>query len=139
MKWGRWKDVADDFIFGPAARAGRNGFVARLPSGISSREHLFDLLTHALRLPPYFGRNWDALEECLRDLSWIMARRVILVHGDLPGLESDDLRVYIDILSNSVRHWRRKQGHELLVVFPHRAKNDVVSLLGHVPGEARGN
>jgi RNAse (barnase) inhibitor barstar len=28
---------------------------------------LFDALASALALPDYFGRNWDALDECLRD------------------------------------------------------------------------
>jgi RNAse (barnase) inhibitor barstar len=29
---------------------------------------LFEALSSALELPDFFGRNWDALEECLRDL-----------------------------------------------------------------------
>ena len=28
---------------------------------------LFDALASALALPDYFGGNWDALDECLRD------------------------------------------------------------------------
>lgn len=36
--------------------------------GIRTPERLFDELSRSLDLPDYFGRNWDALDECLRDL-----------------------------------------------------------------------
>ncbi len=35
-------------------------------SGVASKDELLAALGQALRLPPYFGNNWDALEECLR-------------------------------------------------------------------------
>ena len=28
---------------------------------------------------PYFGHNWDAMNDCLRDLSWISFRSLVLV------------------------------------------------------------
>lgn len=37
---------------------------------IRSKPDLIDALTRVLPLPGYQGRNWDALEESLRDLSW---------------------------------------------------------------------
>lgn len=43
-------------------------FTAGSVDGVELGEgELFDALASALELPDYFGRNWDALDECLRD------------------------------------------------------------------------
>jgi RNAse (barnase) inhibitor barstar len=111
-------ELVDD----PRAVAAAPGeFLARIPAGLDGRDALFDALTRALRLPDYFGRNWDALDECLRDLGWIGARRVLLVHEDLPRLPARDGRIYLELL-------RDDAGEGLAVYFPSSARTEIDAL-----------
>ncbi len=38
-------------------------------SAISTREDLHHLISTAFAFPGYYGRNWDAFDECIRDVS----------------------------------------------------------------------
>jgi RNAse (barnase) inhibitor barstar len=44
---------------------------------ITSADALFSKLAQALELPDYFGHNWDALDECLRE---VLGDMLLLVH-----------------------------------------------------------
>lgn len=93
-------------------------FIAEIPSGLTNRQDLFKALQDNLKLPNYFGYNWDALAECLRDLSWIMQKRVIIIHHDIPVLAKKEIEEYMDILATGMRYWKNSEQHELLVFFP---------------------
>jgi hypothetical protein len=63
-----------------------------------------------LRLPDWFGANWDGLEDTLRDLAWWPAGasgRVIFVRGDLAAAtnQSGDAAVLRDILRTAIDWW----------------------------------
>jgi hypothetical protein len=107
----------------------RGAHVARIPAGIDGKTALFRALVPALALPDWFGANWDALEECLRDLSWIEKRTVALVHEDLPALPQKELATYLSILSDSVADWKEDDEHALAVVFPAKAEKAVRALV----------
>lgn len=49
---------------------------------IQTENQLLKDISEAMLFPDYFGNNWDALEECLRDMEWIPAKGyVLLVHN----------------------------------------------------------
>jgi hypothetical protein len=100
----------------------RGAHVAPIPAGIDSKTALFRALVPALALPDHFGANWDALDECLRDLSWIGKKTVALVHEDLPALPKRELATYLAILSDAVNDWKEGEEHALLVHFPAAAE-----------------
>ena len=62
-------------------------------------------IAKALRFPDWFGGNWDALEDCLGDLSWRPGNGHVLVFRNWQTLSSDDLGVLIDVLRSSAEYW----------------------------------
>lgn len=94
-----------------------------IPKSVSSKSDLLGLLAEGLSFPEGFGANWDALFDCLRDLSWIRERRVVIAHESIPaGLSADDLRAYLGLLGDAVVSWQTNPGeHELIVIFPKSA------------------
>jgi hypothetical protein len=97
---------------------GPDVYLADLPPALRTKEQLLDALSAALRFPSYFGRNWDALDECIQDLGWIAEKKVVLHHSGVP-LRDDipNLRIYLDILSLADRHWQTDPLHGFVVAF----------------------
>ena len=75
---------------------------------ISSKAALFEKLRQAFGLPDYFGQNWDALEECLRDLPTEQRKGFLTVidSGEaLLGLPERDFQTFISILRSTAHFW----------------------------------
>lgn len=62
-------------------------------------------IAQALSFPDWFGGNWDALEDCLGDLSWRPGNSHVLIFRNWQALSSDDLGVLIDVLRSSAEYW----------------------------------
>lgn len=85
----------------------------------ADREGLFDRLTQALRLPGDFGRNWDALADSVRDLSWLKAPGYILLFDHAEGMRDtheEDFDTLLDILEEAVDYWQ-EAGSPFFVFF----------------------
>jgi hypothetical protein len=94
-----------------AVRGSALSFV-RIP--YAEKEALLKNLAAALEFPQWFGGNWDALEDCLSDLSWRKAAGHVLLFEEVkPG---DDLGVLIDVLQSSAEFWAGR-GKPFFAVF----------------------
>jgi RNAse (barnase) inhibitor barstar len=51
-------------------------------SSIATEENLFSAVAKELRFPEYFGKSWDALDECLRDMQWLPSKGYVLFVRD---------------------------------------------------------
>jgi hypothetical protein len=117
------------FSFGPLGFDTSEVFYARLSPEIYKSEQLFQALYQLLWLPGYFGFNWNALQDCLTDLSWIRERKVVLEHAELPKIPEADLKIYLEILRDAVLDWKHGDDHSFEVVFNAEDRNRVIELL----------
>src|SRR5436190_8742793 len=70
----------------------------------------------ALDFPDWFGRNWDALEDCLGDLSWRKADGHVLLIAHFDGVPRDELGVLREVLAASAEFWAGR-GRPFFAVF----------------------
>jgi RNAse (barnase) inhibitor barstar len=81
-------------------------------SGCTDKQDLLGRLARDFGFPEWFGRNWDALSDCLLDLQWQPAARgylLILEHAaQLGASEPATLAVAVEILRDAAGDWARR-------------------------------
>lgn len=80
-------------------------------TGVADRQAFMDRCAADLGLPDWFGRNWDALADCLTDLSWWPAEpggRRLHVRGwrGFAAVLPREWRIVKDILRDAELFWR---------------------------------
>ena len=106
-----------------------SSYVARLPLGLMTTSDLLAAIATQLRVPEYFGFNWNALSDCLRDFHWLQQHTVVLVHQDLPKVSDSELLIYLELLVDAVQSWQPGEVHALRVVFPEHSRTNVLRLI----------
>lgn len=97
---------------------------------IRQKNELFHLYSLELNFPSYFGNNWDALYDCLIDLSWIKNRTIFIIHEDIPLKSiSIEQKKYIELLCDLITSWQGSEIHNLNVYFPEKCKKEIEGLL----------
>lgn len=65
----------------------------------------------AMGFPDYFGRNWDALDESIRDLAWVPATGYVLLFDRFERFTHADLSAWetvLDVFRSAAEHWQRQ-------------------------------
>ena len=78
-------------------------------AAIQSKLELLDAMAATLDFPDYFGRNWNAADECLRDMPWVSGQRVVLLVRDarrLMGNETVEFDIFLDVVTDAAELWR---------------------------------
>ena len=78
-------------------------------AGVLEKNELLARLARGLHFPAWFGGNWDALEDCLTDLSWLEGDGHVLLLESGSGLNADDFGILADVLSSSARFWAERR------------------------------
>ena len=104
-------------------------YFARLTSDIKQTDYVLNALCYLLAFPGYFGFNWNALFDFLRDFSWISEKKIVLFHEQLPNIPEEDLKIYLDILNEAALSWGDDDSHELEVVFMECDKARILEIM----------
>lgn len=111
--------------------------IAPVPAGLRSTRELLAAVGKELGFPWYYGGNFDAFWDCVRTLEGIAARRVALVHRDLPALPAGDLTIYIELLRDACLYWDKPSAsHRFEVWFPKALEAEVRARLDACPPTA---
>jgi hypothetical protein len=81
------------------AEAESAGITVHVVDSPRSKMAALDAIGAALSFPPWYGRNLDALEDCLRDLSWLPAGPHALIWVNPAALP--ERAVFEDILAGA--------------------------------------
>lgn len=93
--------------------AAQNGFaVFRVDlAGAADKAALLKAIGDAMTFPDWYGRNWDALLDCLADLGWQPADGyvVILEHCDgIHGHAEADFVTALQVFEAAANEWREQ-------------------------------
>jgi RNAse (barnase) inhibitor barstar len=76
---------------------------------VQGKSEFLARLAKALKFPHFFGMNWDALNDCLTDLSWLDDKGwvVILINGqELAAKNQNDFNTAIEVFQAAAEYWR---------------------------------
>lgn len=87
-------------------------------AGCATKAELLDRTARAFKFPDWFGHNWDALADCLTDLSWLPASGYTVVIAHAQGLrqaEPGTWSTFLDVLQEASAFWK-DEGIDVLIV-----------------------
>ncbi|MDO5068136.1 MAG: barstar family protein [Propionibacteriaceae bacterium] len=76
---------------------------------------LIRLFATTFRFPGYFGGNWSALDDCMRDLAWLQEGHIVVRLRGMDALAEREPALHLELI-DSVELWRAHwQGRDQVV------------------------
>lgn len=97
------------------------------------KDDLLAALAIALKLPDWFGNNWDALIDCLCDLSWKPAPGYVLFiegHDAMRTAHPGDFKAALEIFAETADYWRDEDVPFWTLITPSADGKHFLPLLG---------
>ena len=77
---------------------------------LASKAGLLGRAARALNFPKWFGKNWDALNDCLTDLSWLDGQGWVIIFENSKDLASRKPQVFhsaVEVFQSANDYWRQ--------------------------------
>lgn len=119
-----------------ADRADVDPAIARVAElrGPTSKGSFLDELARGLGLPAWFGRNWDALEEILRDPDPADDRAIVIVWHDPDRLPSGDRATAREVFRAVAAARRSARKRPLVVLTPPSSRSERQAMASQTRG-----
>lgn len=75
-------------------------------NAIKSKKEFLFMMRECFDLPSYYSFNFDSLDECMRDLSWILEIEVTILVNNLNSLKENNQELYFDI-NESLKFYKK--------------------------------
>lgn len=109
MTTGLFQITTGSHLLEEAAKAQEISFLTF--KDIHNKTEFLKEIAKKLHFPSYFEANWDALYECLTDLTWLDTEGVVLFFEDCPSFYKkhfEDFQGMISVLKAVVEHWKSR-------------------------------
>lgn len=97
-------DPAANGVYRAANCTDLAGLIRIDAAALADKDALLEAIGQALQFPDYYGMNWDALEECLFDLSWWTGPVAVCI-DHAHALAPDVLSTLVDIWTEAAAAW----------------------------------
>jgi RNAse (barnase) inhibitor barstar len=84
-----------------AADAREQGAAVHRIGPAGTKAELLADFARALRFPDWVGRNWDALSDALRDLSWLPEEPHVVVWAGASSIDPDAYEIALEVLQDA--------------------------------------
>ena len=77
---------------------------------LASKAGFLARAARALNFPDWFGKNWDALNDCLIDLSWLNGRGWVIIFENSKDLAARKPQVFhsaVEVFQSANDYWRQ--------------------------------
>lgn len=105
---GAYRTPADVAVLRESLRQAHGQWVEVDLRGLGRKSAVLDTLARAASFPPHFGRNWDALADCLQDLPASSSPYVLhLQHAAAARAAlGTDWETLLEILGDAAMYWK---------------------------------
>lgn len=92
--------------------------VFRLLTSPKNKQELIHELAKICNFPSYFGNNWDALADALKDFHWYSAKGYVIILQNPWTIPLSDLDIFYDIVCESSTLWKEEKVSLKLLIPP---------------------
>lgn len=85
--------------------------IADIPQ-CNSKLDLLDYLSESLNFPAYFGRNLDALWDCIKTLEDIETKNIAIIHTAPINIPDDIFEIYVTMMAEAINIWNLEILHQ---------------------------